>query len=112
MRHYLTVISLFFATVCYAQTKDVAGTFSNGFAMPGLTVIFNSDSTFEYASTEHPTFNRWESFSEKGKWAVSADTIILNPQLATKPFVQSSFQEQEINHDTAFLLTFSHIKRC
>jgi hypothetical protein len=111
MRHFLIFISLLCGTICFGQTKKVVGTFGNGIAMPKLVVTFNADSTFEYASTEHPTFYRWEGFSEKGKWKVSADTIILNPQLATKPFVQSEFQEQEISGDTGFVLTFNHIKR-
>jgi hypothetical protein len=74
-------------------------------------VTFNADSTFEYISTEHPTFYRWENFSEKGKWIVSADTIVLNPQLESKPFVESNFQEQQTREDSDLLLTFNHIKK-
>jgi hypothetical protein len=110
-RHFLIFISLAFVTVCYGQTKNIAGTFSNRIAWPKFTVTFNPDSTFEYVSAEHPTFSNWEDFSEKGRWTVSADTIILNSQLATKPFVESGFIEEEIKGDTAFLLTFNHIKR-
>jgi hypothetical protein len=111
MQQFLIFILSFFATVCYGQTKNVVGTFSNGTVMPKLQIIFNPDSTFEYISTEHPTFYRWEDFSEKGRWTISADTIILNPLLSIRPFVQSDFQEQESKDDTAFLLTFNHIKR-
>lgn len=111
MRHSIIIISVFIATNSFAQTRKVIGTFNNRIAMPKLVVTFHSDSTFEYTSTEHPTFYRWENFSEKGKWTVSADTIILNPQLDTKPFVQSDFQEQEITGDTTIALTCNHIKR-
>jgi hypothetical protein len=98
-------------TVCFGQTNHIVGTFTNGIVVPNLRVTFNTDSTFQYTSTGHPTFFRWENFSENGKWLVSGDTIILNPQLTTKPFVQSDFHEQEIPGDTNFLLTFNHIKR-
>jgi hypothetical protein len=104
-------MSLVFGTVCYGQTKNVIGVFSNGIAVPKLVVTFKPDSTFEYVSTEHPTFYRWEDFSENGKWTVHGDTIILNPQLEAKPFVQSDFQEQDVKGNTAFLLTFNHVKR-
>jgi hypothetical protein len=64
MRHSIIIISVLLATNCFGQ-KKVVGTFNNGIAMPKLVVTFNADSTFEYTSTEHPTFYRWEDFSEK-----------------------------------------------
>ena len=111
MRRLIIYILPLFSTVRYGQTKDVIGTFSNGLAVTKFIVTFNPDSTFEYVSTEHPTFHRWEDFSEKGKWTVSDDTIILNPQLSLTQFVQSDFQEQEIKGDTTLFLSFNHIKR-
>lgn len=111
MRHLLILILSFFVTVCFGQTNHIVGTFTNGITVPNLRVTFNADSTFQYVSTEHPTFFRWEDFSEKGKWTVSGDTIILNPQLPTKPFVQSDFDEQETLGDTTLQLTFRHFKR-
>lgn len=111
MRYNIIIILVLLATNCFGQTRKVIGTFSNRIAVPKLVVTFNADSTFDYTSTEHPTFYRWEGFSEKGRWTVSADTVILNPQLETKPFVQSDFQEQEIASDTTIVLTFNHIKR-
>lgn len=111
MRQLLILISVLVELSCFGQAKKVIGTFSNGIAIPNLIVTFNADSTFEYASTEHPVFYRWEDFSEKGKWALSGDTIILNPQLDIKPFVQAEFSEQENKNDTVLVLTFNHIKR-
>lgn len=90
--------------------RKVVGTYGN--AMPKIQVTFNSDSTFEYVTKEqHPTFYRWEDLSETGKWTLSGDTIILNPNLTKKLFVESDFQEQQTLDDTNFLLTFTHIKR-
>lgn len=111
MRHFLLFILSISGTVCYGQTRSIAGTFTNGGVVPKFVVTFNADSTFEYTSTEHPTFFRWESFAEKGNWTVSGDTIILNPHLTKKVFVASDFIEAEHQGDTSLLLTFNHIKR-
>lgn len=111
MRHILTCIFIFSLITCFGQRQNIIGTYSNGITVPKLIITFNPDSTFTYSSTEHPTFYRWEEFSEKGKWTVSADTIILNPQLDNKPYVEFHFQEQKIENDTAIFLTFNHIKR-
>ena len=90
--------------------QNVVGTFLH--VIPKVQVTFNPDSTFEYITTEqHPTFYRWEEFSEKGHWTLSGDTIILNPNLTKKPFVESDFEELQNPVDTTFLLTFNHIKR-
>ena len=90
--------------------QKIVGTYEN--VMPRIQVTFNSDSTFEYVAKEqHPTFYRFESFSEKGKWTLSGDTIILNPNLTKKIFVESDFKEQQNLGDTNLLLTFNHIKR-
>lgn len=64
-----------------------------------------------YTSREHPTFFRWENFSEQGNWTISGDTIILNPQLLSKPFIETDFQENKTGNDTLLYLTFNHIKR-
>jgi len=111
MRGILTSIFILSLATCFGQELNVIGTYSNGITVPKLIITFNPDSTFTYSSTEHPTFYRWEGFSEKGKWTVSADTIILNPQLASKPYVEFNFQEQKKESDTAIFLTFNHIKR-
>jgi len=90
--------------------QKVVGTYSN--LILRVKVTFKKDSTFEYVTKEqHPTFYRWEDFSEKGKWTISGDTIILNPNLTKKIFVESDFTEIENKSDTNLLLTFNHIKR-
>jgi hypothetical protein len=111
MRHVLIAISTFICTRCFGQVPNVAGTYSS--IIPKIEVKFNSDSTFEYVTNEqHPTFYRWEPFSEKGQWTLSGDTIILNPQLSKKPFVESDFLEsEELGDDTTILLTFNHLKK-
>ena len=108
---YCTFLILFFITsLSYGQRQNIVGIY--GDLYPGVRVAFNADSTFEYVSKgEHPVFYRWEDFSEKGKWTVSGDTVILNPGLAKKIFVESDLKEQENPGDTALLLTFNHIKR-
>jgi len=110
MRLVITALTFLISLLSFGQMKHILGTYSK--QPPGVRISFNQDSTFEYASEyEHPTFFRGEPFFEKGLWTVSGDTIILNPQLGPKPFVQSELLEQEINDDTAFLLTFNHVKR-
>jgi len=90
--------------------QKVVGTYSS--LLPRVEVKLNPDSTFTYITNElHPTFYRWEPFSEKGKWTLSGDTIILNPHLTKKVFVESDFTEEEHQGDTSLLLTFNHIKR-
>jgi hypothetical protein len=111
MRHFVTFISIFISTISFGQAKSIVGTFTNPIAFPKFIVTFNADSTFSYASTESPTFYRLEDFSEKGKWTLSGDTIILNSKLTKKIFVESEFQEQEIIGGRDLLLTFNHIKR-
>ena len=110
MRYTIIIISFFLTTLSFAQVQNVVGTY--GMVMQGVQVTFNSDSTFEYVTKgEHPVFYRWEKFSENGKWAIVGDTIILNPGLAKKTFVESDFKEEQISGDTGLLLTFNHIKR-
>jgi hypothetical protein len=111
MRNFLTSTSIFISTVCFGQSKSIVGTFASPFAHPKLSVTFNGDSTFSYSSPESPIFYRWEDFSEKGKWTLSGDTIILNPKLTKKIFVESEFIEQEHLGAKDLLLTFNHIKR-
>jgi hypothetical protein len=106
----LLIILLCCTTTCYAQQVSIAGAFGND--MSSMQVSFNADSTFLYTSKEqHPTFNRWEPFSEKGQWIQSGDTIILNPTLSKKPFIETTFEEGTDATDNSLLLTFNHIKR-
>jgi len=97
-------------TICFGQTRNIIGTYSNVVAVPKLIVKFNSDSTFE--STAHPTFFRWEDFSEKGNWTIISDTLILNPQLESKPFVESDFHEQEMKGDQEQIVELNYHTYC
>src|SRR5579871_3921980 len=103
MKHLIIFILIISSTICVAQNKNIAGTFTTKFGYPSFSVTFNSDSTFEYESSEPPTFYRWEHFSEKGKWTSSGDTAILNPQLPKKIFVESDFIEEENGDDKNLL---------
>ena len=110
MRQFVFIISLISSACAFGQLKKIAGTYND--VLQGATITFKEDSTFEYvAKGEHPIFYRWENFSEKGRWTISGDTLMLNPQLPKKAFVESDFEEAENNGDSNFLLTFNHIKR-
>lgn len=114
MKPVLLLITLFSITICRAQTTFITGTYCNdGFFSNKTRVIFNGeDSTFEYTSAGHPVFffDR-ENFHEKGKWTISGDTIILNPQVAVKPAIETALKEETIAGDTGITLTFIHVKR-
>jgi hypothetical protein len=110
MQLVLVIISTFVWSACFTQKRNIIGTFTKPQSLTKFEVAFNADSTFEYISTEHPTFFRYEDFSEKGRWTISNDTVILNPQLEPKPYVESDLREEE-TRDTNLLLTFNHIKR-
>ena len=110
MRYFIFIITFFIPAISFTQMQKIIGVYSN--LLPRYQVKFNSDSTFEYTTKEmHPIFFRWEDFSEKGRWAISGDTIILNPGLQKKPFVESNFTEEENKGNEKLLLTFNHIKR-
>ncbi len=110
MQYYNLFIVLLLTNISFGQAQRVAGTYSK--VIPAMQVRFNPDSTFEWATNEqHPTFHRWEAFAEKGRWTLAGDTIILNPHLAKKPYVESAFTEEELPGDTSLTLRFSHIKR-
>jgi hypothetical protein len=115
MKQFILLLTALSATVCMAQPKNVAGTYSC--QIPGpfedkLTLC--PDSTFQYSSKHHPHLYTWEwgyYFYENGQWTISGDTIILNPQLTPTIAVQTDFQEEEIPGDTALTLTFTLVKR-
>src|SRR5262249_5737245 len=48
---------------------------------------------------------------EKGRWTLSGDTILLNPQLPKRIFVESDFFEEQTGNDATIILTFNHVKR-
>ena len=111
MRHFIFIVSVLIPGLSFGQMQKVIGIYNS--LLPRLQVKFNQDSTFEYTTKEqHPTFYRWEDFYEKGKWAISGDTVILNPGLQKKIFVESNFTEQQEDKENGnLLLTFNHIKR-
>jgi len=111
MRHFITFLSIFITTASFGQPKRIVGTFANPYNLPKLSVTFNADSTFSYASAESPNFYGWEDFSEKGRWTLSGDTIILNSTLTKKIFAESELREQENVGGKDLLLTFNRIKR-
>ena len=110
MRYFTFIILFFISTLALGQERNIIGTYRS--KLPIATITFNQDSTFQYTTKQqHPVFYRWEDFCEKGRWALSGDTIILNPDLSKKVFVESDFVEGENYKDTSLLLTFNHIKR-
>lgn len=113
MKPLLLLTALFSVTIGTAQTKNIAGTYNReGFLFENTMIVFRADSTFEYSSTTHPVFflDR-DHFHEKGKWTISGDTIILNPQIAPKPAIEIDLKEEAVAGDTALTLTFNHVKR-
>ncbi|MEO8762993.1 MAG: hypothetical protein ABI416_01840 [Ginsengibacter sp.] len=108
-RIIFTILSTFVSIAAFSQPGKISGTYAN--VVSGVTVTFSGDATFRYVTREHPTFYRYEDFSENGHWSLSGDTIILNPQLEKKAFVESDLIEEENKGDTNLLLTCNHIKR-
>ena len=107
---FILLHSLLIANLAFAQDKKVIGTF--GSIVPRAQITLNPDFTFSYLTNEqHPTFYRWESFSETGKYTLSGDTLILNPTLPKKPYVETEFIQEEQSANNQVLLTFNHIKR-
>lgn len=110
MKQTLFFLIAFNAVSAFCQSPRFAGTFTN--MLTGVKIILNEDSTFQYtADQDNPIFYRWEKLSEKGKWILRGDTIILNPGLTKKVYVESDFKEEKIEGDTNLSITFNHIKR-
>lgn len=93
----------------------MAGTYSTsnfGGLLVGTRITFHPDSTFDYfTDQDHPVFSRWENLSERGRWTLSGDTVILNSHLQKKPAVEAELLESSSSDDTTLRLTFHHIKR-
>lgn len=112
MRIFILILFLPVFAFCQQQERNIIGVFSTDGFMTSTSIKFNADSTFEYkTSGQHPVFFRWEQFYEKGRWALSGDTILLNPQLPKRIFVQSDLFEEQTGSDTTLILTFNHVKR-
>lgn len=117
MRPLLTMLAILSSVLSFAQDRNIIGTYKDFKDLLGqhqISVTFNPDSTFQYQAHGSPVFyfdHFGESFSEKGKWTMVGDTIILNPQLERKTFVESEVLEQANPADTGLMLTFNHINR-
>ncbi|WP_020530577.1 hypothetical protein [Flexithrix dorotheae] len=111
MKIIFAIIFNFWGIICFGQTRNLIGKYSYDELFSRVLLVIEPDSSFTYASSIHPSFNRIEYFKEKGKWIISGDTIILNPHLEEKPFIETDFQEKKIESDTSLILTFNHIKR-
>ncbi len=110
MKQSIFFLIAFNSVAAFSQSPHIAGTFTN--IPDGVQVTFNNDSTFQYvADMISPIFYRWEKLSEKGRWIIKGDTIILNPGLTKKIYVESDFKEEKIEGDTNLSITFNHIKR-
>jgi len=110
MRYQLLFITcLVHSSLLFSQSKNPVGTFSNNI-YPKLEISFSSDSTFKYVSDNHPLLFFDPGFSEIGNWTMKGDTIILNPGLTVKPYLQSEFKE-DMSDDSMIMLTFNHIRR-
>lgn len=93
-----------------AQSRSIAGCFASGPELQACKLVLHDDSTFSYSAPEYPMFYRLEKFEENGHWMMVGDTVVLNSQLALKPFVESELKEEKISSDSV-ILTFHHIKR-
>ncbi|MBV4359293.1 hypothetical protein [Pinibacter aurantiacus] len=111
MRCVIFLLFLFCASFnAFAQSRSIAGSYASGPGSEICKLILSEDSTFSYSAPEYPMFYRLEKFEEKGHWILSGDTVVLNPLLALKPFVESELKEEKVNSDSV-ILTFRHIKR-
>ncbi|MBN9384181.1 MAG: hypothetical protein J0H74_25745 [Chitinophagaceae bacterium] len=117
MRPLLTITATLLSILVFAQDRSIIGTYKDFKGLLDqhqISVTFNQDSTFQYWAKEHPVFyydHFGETFSENGKWTMIGDTIVLNPQLEKRTFVESEVLEQENPADTGLTLTFNHINR-
>jgi hypothetical protein len=110
MKHIFSLLVLFNTVSGFCQSLNIAGTYTN--TITGISVTFKEDFTFQYiACGVNPFFHRWEELSEKGNWILKADTIILNPGLPQKTYIDYDFREEKIANDTNLSITFNHIKR-
>ncbi len=106
-----TLISLIvFPFFGFCQKNNPIGTYQ-AIGMQKTRISINRDSTFTFTSDDNPIFYEPGEFSETGRWGMSGDSILLNPDLRKKDFIESDFTEQESPADSGIVLTFNHIKR-
>lgn len=109
MRCFIFSLFLFCVSFqAFAQGRSIAGVFAAG--SETCKLILYDDSSFNYSASEYPMFYRFEKFEEHGRWTRLGDTVVLNPQLGLKPFVESEMKEEKVKNDSV-VLTFHHIKR-
>src|ERR1700760_129347 len=82
---------------CLAQQKSIVGKYGIPYAT--ATMTFNADSTFEYNAKENRVIYWLDQLNEKGRWVRNGDTVILNPQLAKRPIIESEFKEDGTSSD-------------
>lgn len=112
MPRYILLIFLLAASVGYGQAQSfTAGVFEQNLGATKL--ILNQDKSFELVN--HPELHRvflpCGPISDSGTWIRRKDTIILNPHLEPKTFVEYDFIESVQTGDTNILLTVNIIKR-
>lgn len=110
MRFNLLILLLIISSNSFSQENFQLGYFAS---LTGKkTITFNDDHTFEYSdSCGHPYFLWVHSFSEKGIWERHGDTIVLNPHLEEKKYIEHDLSSYAIPSDTNILLTLNHVKR-
>jgi hypothetical protein len=109
MRSFLCCLALFTSSGLFAQQRQVMGTYAS--PVSGVELSISSDRSFTYVSKfDNPNFYRFEPIAESGMYSISGDTLILNPGLEPKPFVETAFRENRTVNDS-IKLTFNHIRR-
>jgi hypothetical protein len=109
MRSFLCCLALFTSCGLLAQQRQIKGTYAS--TISGVELNISSNSSFTYESKfDNPNFYRFEPIAESGRYSISGDTLILNPELQPKPFVETYFKENRTSNDS-LRLTFNHIRR-
>jgi hypothetical protein len=109
MRSFLCCLAFFTTCELNAQQSRIKGTYAN--LVSGVELSISSDRNFTYISKfDNPNFYRFEPIAESGRYSISGDTLILNPGLEPKPFVETAFRENRTVNDSV-RLTFNHIRR-
>jgi len=109
MRSILVCLAIVASNGLYSQQRQISGTYYN--AWSGVEISFLEDQSFVYKSNfDNPIFYRYEPIVESGHFAISGDTLILNPGLNPKPFVETTFSQSGIAGDSV-TLTCNHIRR-
>lgn len=109
MKYPILILLSLVSARCLAQQRSIVGKYNIPSAT--ATMTFNADSTFEYNAKENRVIYWLDQLNEKGRWVRNGDTVILNPQLAKRPIIESEFKEDGASADNNLTLTFNYIKR-